>query len=208
MTFTLWSQWWLMWNIASISMVLVMRRNRLRVEPASAQAESRLALGSLAYRMAVAKSPGNANVLALDVREAVSSPASESPESTAIPCVLRALDASARKYDVALLERDPRRLRLRSSLSIAPGTAAQLKLAGERLLGEVTASISRSGHFEVWVHLREVLPDSWQPHPDWNLQDSEESVAGSLAALNAQLMLHEKQRTKPECEPLKARKSS
>lgn len=193
-----------MWNIAGISLVLVIRRNRLRVEAFPAHAESRPA----AREMAVGKLLGAANLVPPDGRVAVSPSVPPSPDIMAVPCVLRALDPSARRHDVVVLARDRQHLRLQSLMPIAPGTAAQLKLEGESLLGEITASIARNGHFEIWVQLREVLRDSWQPHPDWNIQDSEESMAGSLAALNARLMFHELQRTNPECEPQKVGKAS
>jgi hypothetical protein len=105
---------------------------------------------------------------------------------------LKVLDASAQTHEVVLLERDGGRLRLQSPSPIAPGTAAQLRLEGEILLGEVTVSIPRIGHFEVGMQAHEVLPDSW--HEAWAALDSAESVMGSLVALNARLVFYEEQR--------------
>ena len=109
-----------------------------------------------------------------------------------MPNVLKVLDASAQTHEVVLLERSGHRLRLQSPSRIAPGTATQLKLEGELLLCEVTASLTRNGIFEVWLQAREALRDSWDL--DWRGLDSKESVMGSLVKLNAHLVFHEKQR--------------
>ena len=107
---------------------------------------------------------------------------------------LKVLDPSAQTHEVVLLERHGRRLRLQSPLPIAPGTAVQLKLEGELLLGEIAASIPQVGYFEVGMQAQGVLLDSWRPHPDWGTVDTEDSVMGSLVALNARLEFHEEER--------------
>ena len=106
--------------------------------------------------------------------------------------VLRVLGASTQDYEVSLLERHGRRLRLQCSVSIAPGTPTRLMLVGESVLGEVMASEARNGCFEIAMTMkaREVLPGSWLP--EWIGMDSQESVMGSLLAMNAHL-LHEEQ---------------
>ena len=111
-----------------------------------------------------------------------------------MPHNLKVLDGSARTHDVVLLERRGRKLLLQSPTPINPGTLTQLKLEGELLFGEVVVSTPRSSHFEIGMEARETLPDSWHPHPDWETLDSEESVMGSLLAMNARLMFHENQR--------------
>jgi len=106
--------------------------------------------------------------------------------------ILRVLGASARTQEVLVLERKGRHLRLQSLLPILAGTVGQIRLDGELLLGEVNTSIPRSGHFEVGVQLFEALQDSWHAHQDWRTMDSEKSVSGSLAALNASLSSFDK----------------
>jgi hypothetical protein len=108
--------------------------------------------------------------------------------------ILRVLDASAQAYEVVLLERHGPVLLLKSPSPVAPDTALQLRLEGELLLGEATASIPRNGHFEVWMRAQEVLADSWHPHSDWSALDTEESVLGSLRALNSHLVFYEERR--------------
>jgi hypothetical protein len=111
-----------------------------------------------------------------------------------MPSILRVLDALTQTHEVELLERHGSRFLLQSPSPIAPGTAVQLRLEGELLLGEIGVSVPRGGHFEVGMRAKEVLLDSWHPHPDWGARDSEESVMGSLSALNAHLEFYEEQR--------------
>ena len=111
-----------------------------------------------------------------------------------MPNILKVLDVSDQTQEVVLSERHGGRLRLKSPLPISPGSAVQLKLEGELLLGEVTASMPRCDDFEVVMEAREVLFDSWHLHPEWNTLDSEKSVMGSLLALNARLELIEEER--------------
>jgi hypothetical protein len=101
--------------------------------------------------------------------------------------ILRVLDASAQAYEVVLLERHGPVLLLKSPSPVAPDTALQLRL-------EATASIPRNGLFEVWMRAQEVLADSWHPHSDWSALDTEESVLGSLRALNSHLVFYEERR--------------
>lgn len=111
-----------------------------------------------------------------------------------MPSILRVLDDSAQTHEVVLLERHGQQLRLQSPLHIAPGTAVQLRLEGDLLLGESAASIAASDHFEITMHASQVMPASWRPHPEWRALDSGRAVMGSLIALNAQLMLYEERR--------------
>jgi len=107
--------------------------------------------------------------------------------------ILRVLGASTQDYEVSLLERHGRRLRLQCSVSIPPGTPTRLMLVGESVLGEVIASEARNGCFEIAMTMkaREVLSGSWRP--EWIGLDSQESVMGSLLAMNAHVTLHEEQ---------------
>jgi len=109
-----------------------------------------------------------------------------------MPNVLKVLGGSLQTQEVVLLERNGRRLRLQSPSPIAPGSAVQLKLEEELLLGEIIASTPRGGDFEIGIEAQEVLHDSWRPDSEWSALDSEESVIGSLVTLNACLLLHEK----------------
>ncbi|MEO8592010.1 MAG: hypothetical protein ABI759_01700 [Candidatus Solibacter sp.] len=117
-----------------------------------------------------------------------------------MPYMLKVLDATIQTHEVVLLERNRRYLQLESPTHLTVDTAVQLRIDGDTLLGEVTASIPRNGHFVLAVRAREVLPGSWHPHPDWSALDTEESVCGSLAALNSHLVFYEKQRTRNEAE--------
>lgn len=107
--------------------------------------------------------------------------------------ILKTLDVSAQNYEVQLLERHGRQLWLESATPIAPGTAAQLSLDGETLVGEVVSSISRCGHFELAMQAQDAPAGAWLPNPAWGALDSEQSVVGSLAALNARLVFYENQ---------------
>lgn len=109
-----------------------------------------------------------------------------------MPNILKVLGGSLQTQEVVLLERNGRRLRLQSPSPIAPGSAVQLKLEEELLLGEIIASTPRGGHFEVGMEAQGVLHDSWRPDPEWSALDSEESVIGSLVTLNECLLFHEK----------------
>ena len=106
------------------------------------------------------------------------------------PNILKVLDASAQTYEVALLERHGRVMLLKSPSDIAPDTALQLRLEGELILGEVTASVPRNGHFEVWMRAQEVMAGCWLG-PDRSAFDTDESVMGSLGVLNAHLVFYE-----------------
>ena len=114
-----------------------------------------------------------------------------------MPTVLKVLGNLAQTYKVVLLDRYGTRLRLQSPLPIARGAAVQLKLEGELLLGEVAASIPGSGHFEIWMLAKESLLDSWHPNQEWSSLDSNESVMGSLVALNVHLASYENWRCAP-----------
>ena len=111
-----------------------------------------------------------------------------------MPNVLRVLGNLPQTYKVVVLDRYGTRLRLQSPLPIARGAAVQLQLEGEQLLGEIAASIPGTGHFEIWMLAQESLLDSWHPNQEWNGLDSNESVMGSLVALDLHLVSYEKQR--------------
>lgn len=104
--------------------------------------------------------------------------------------ILNVLDASKQSREVVLMGRHGRRLTLRSTLPISPGTSAELKLHGELLLGEVVASVGRIDHYDIEMQVREVVHDSWHPKPEWSGMDSDESVMTSLIALGSRLQFY------------------
>jgi len=93
--------------------------------------------------------------------------------------------------EVVVLRRNGHRLHLLSPLPFAPGTPVLLRVDGELLHGEVAAPTGRTDQFEAGVQTREVLLTSFHPEPDWSSRDSEESVMGSLVALNSRLKFYE-----------------
>lgn len=108
--------------------------------------------------------------------------------------VLTVLDMPDQTHEVVLLERHGPALLLQCPLPFAPHTALQLRLDHELLLGEVTDSRPKNSHFEVRMQAQESLADSWNLHSEWNAMDTEESVMGSLVALNAHLAFYEHRR--------------
>ena len=109
-----------------------------------------------------------------------------------MPILLKVLAGVQQTDEVALLKREGVTFRLKCPSAIAPGTAAQLTLAGEMVLGEITTSIEQTGYFEVELKAQHVLRSA----SHWNLEssggDSKESLMGSLSALNAHLMRFER----------------
>ena len=107
--------------------------------------------------------------------------------------LLRLLGASAQTHKVVLLERHGRELRLECPVAMEPGTNLRIWLEGELLPGEVTRSSSDSGDLALGLHRQEVLLNCW-PRSKWSIPESENSVVGSLAALDSRLKFLEQQR--------------
>ena len=108
--------------------------------------------------------------------------------------ILTVLTTQFQTHEVVVLERNRSRLRLQCPRPVTLGSAIQLKLSGELLLGEVTGSMTGNDHFEIDIEACEVLYDSWRLHPEWSALDSSQSLTGSLIALNNHLELCEKGR--------------
>jgi len=93
--------------------------------------------------------------------------------------------------EVVVLKHHGRRMQLLSPLPFAPGTVVLLRVEGELLHCEVAPPPARTDQFEARTRIRKGLTNSFHPEPDWSSLDSEESVMGSLVALNARLKYFE-----------------